>query len=232
MDLVPCDDPMIADDLPIGSGEGLIDVFFDLVDEVDSNGKTKRVKKQTRARSGVPRRSGRCSPSSAPRKGRAIAPMLRTGWSGQTLGTTNASIETRRRLPAGRTPSGSSWASNRSSRRTSSPTVQVAHRSGSCGYPQPTRSSPTTCRPHPAHSTGSRPTPRGYSDNRWCTELAVDPAVANVIRRQALEVTRGDRTVDALDEHAHLARLKVAGILAILDDRLDITPRTGSSPGW
>jgi hypothetical protein len=53
--------------------------------------------------------------------------------------------------------------------------------------------------------------------------MGLDPDVATEIRARNLARARGQTVVAPLDAHRDLSRLKVAGLLAILDDRTDIT---------
>lgn len=55
-------------------------------------------------------------------------------------------------------------------------------------------------------------------------ELTIDPDVCAELRRQDLARQRGELRRDPLDAHEPLVRVKVAAILALLDDRTDIGP--------
>jgi hypothetical protein len=53
--------------------------------------------------------------------------------------------------------------------------------------------------------------------------LEVAPAIETEIRSADLARIRGETTTDPLDAHAGLYRLKVAGLLAVLDGRADVS---------
>ena len=59
--------------------------------------------------------------------------------------------------------------------------------------------------------------------SRHASTMDLDADIAGDIRARALARSRGHITVDPLDAHRDLSRLKVAGLLAILAQRLDIT---------
>jgi hypothetical protein len=55
------------------------------------------------------------------------------------------------------------------------------------------------------------------------TTMRVAPSIIASIRARRHEITTGHAHHDPLDAHADLVRLKIAGLLAILDGRLDLT---------
>lgn len=105
VDLVPLDDQAFTKSgLPIGSGEGLGEAFYD---EVDVEGKRGKIKQ----RQCGPTHGGTWSVNYYVDEGEAIASLakrdgtttssaLRKAWSGSTLGETNASSDTARFVPA------------------------------------------------------------------------------------------------------------------------------------
>ncbi|HEX2574927.1 MAG TPA: bifunctional DNA primase/polymerase, partial [Aquihabitans sp.] len=102
-ELLPITDAAIVDDLPLGSGEGLIDAYFEMVDEPKEGGKgTMRVKRQTKRSVLAVLDEGQVLAEIGGRKGATILQTLRSGWSGTTLGQGNAGVETRRVLTGGK----------------------------------------------------------------------------------------------------------------------------------
>lgn len=222
-ELLPCDDDGVADDLPLGSGEGLIEAYFEITEELGPNGKPKMVKTQTRHGAVLDLDEGQLFTELGARKGSTLLPMLRTAWSGATLGTTNASIETRRRLPAGSyalgliimfqpsmagdllgdvaggTPQRFVWVS------ATDPTI------------------PDIAPRWPGVLSWRPPVPRTYNGATFTATLTIVDSVRAEVQRRALQVTRGEVDVTEMDAHAQLVRLKIAGLFAILDDRFGIT---------
>jgi len=195
----------VADHLPLGSGEGLVEVLFDWVDERDDEGKRHKVRKQVRHNAIVYVDEAEALAELGNRKGSTLLSTLRTIWTGGTIGSTNATAERRRRAPAGSyvyglvlglhppkaallldgvdtgTPQrfGFAWASD--------PTVPDE---------LPDWPGPLDWRPPPILLSG--------------TQRRVSDAIAAEVRRADLARVRGRVTVDPLDAHAGLFRLKAA----------------------
>jgi hypothetical protein len=94
--------PIVADQLPLGSGEGLVETLFEWVDEPTADGKkTKKVKKQVRHNAYVYADEGRVLSDIGNRSGSTLLPTICSIWTGATLGQTNAAQERRRIVPAG-----------------------------------------------------------------------------------------------------------------------------------
>ena len=92
----------VADGLPIGTGEGLIDVLFGMVTEPDPDtGKPHKVKKQVRHAANIYVDEGMAMAAIGGRSGATLMPTLRTIFTGGVLGSTNADLEKRRIVPAG-----------------------------------------------------------------------------------------------------------------------------------
>jgi hypothetical protein len=226
-ELVPIDDPEVADQLPLGSGEGLAEILFEWVTENDEDGKLRQVKRQTRHGAFVFVDEGQMLTDLGRRSGSTLLPVLRTIWSGGTIGNTNASRDARRIVPAGQYTFG----------------VAVGlqpHLAGAllddadAGTPQrfcmayaidptipdvePSWPGPLNWQP-PGVRQLERIEIRGaYIRHR----LDVDPEIFTQVREAGRARARGEIIVDPLDAHGTLLRLKTAGLLAILDGRLDI----------
>lgn len=223
MELLPYEGHEVADNMPLGSGEGLIELFYDLVDEVGSDGKVRKVKRQTRHGAFVYLDEGQALAELGNRKGSTLLPMLRTAWSGVVLGTSNASVETKRRLAAGSYAIGLVIAF-----QPTKAAELLADTAG--GTPQrfewmqgtdPTL--PDVLPPWPGPLEWRHPHLIGYASTIHPRLMEVPESIAAPIRQQAIALTRGEFQPDELDSHATLARLKVAGLLAVLDERVNIT---------
>lgn len=216
-DLLPGPD-WLVDHLPLGSGEGLIDSLFEMVDDIAPNGNAIKVKRQTKHNGFVYVDEGQSLTSMGSRSGTTIMQTVRTLWTGGTAGQANASIERRRILPAGTYTFGIVAA------------FQPALAAGllddvSGGTPQrfgwADADDVTLCPPAPAwpgRLPWAAPMKMDYGGDLHLAQPIVDQLVAD---RYAI-VTRKVE-VAPLDAHANLYRLKVAGLLAVLDGRREVT---------
>ena len=205
-------------EVPIGSGEGLVKAFHSTVNELDENGKTHRVQKQTAFNALLRIDEAETLGQLAQRRDQTTMTTLRRAWSREELGAAYADDAKNLRLPAGSyrvcvvmgvqpllskflfddtaggTPQRLSWVS--------------------ATYP-PMPDTPTEWR----GPLGWRPprfprTPGG--------DMGIDDAVRDEIVAAHLAAVRGKADGD-LGGHARLVRLKLAAALAILDGRLHIT---------
>lgn len=213
-ELVPIDDDAVAV-LPLGSGEGIIEAYFTLEDEIGDDGKTRRKKRQTRRAVLAMLDEGQALAEMGGRRGSTLLPTIRSAWTGDRLGQANASEETKRHIApgsyrfaliagfqtelaatlmddaAGGTPQRFAFFA------AEDPTIP----DDAPDWPGPIRWSP------PVHQAGP---------------LDLDPTVAAEIRGRALARSRGEVIVDPLDAHRDLGRLKVSGLLALLAGRTNI----------
>lgn len=222
-ELLPYEGTQVADNMPLGSGEGLIELFYDMVMEEDANGKMKPVKRQTRHGAFIYLDEGQALAELGNRKGSTLLPMLRTAWSGVVLGTSNASTETKRRLAAGSYAIGIVIAF-----QPSKAAELLADTAG--GTPQrfewvqgtdPTL--PDVLPDWPGPLPWHHPTLLGYGTITNQRLIEIPESIAGPIRQRAIELTRGTIQPDELDSHATLAQMKVAGLLAVLEGRYNIT---------
>lgn len=210
----------VADGLPIGSGEGLVEVLFD----VETDDKGKKVKRQVRHNAYVYVDEGQMIGNIGKRDGSALLPTMRSIWSGGAIGQTNASTERKRIVPAGRYVFGISVS------------VQPEHAEallGDAGGGLPQRfgwaratdpSIPDTLPEWPGELPWKPPS-LGLDDvlATATRELDVADSIQAEIKAHRLDVVRGAAVSEALDAHADLYRLKVAGLLALLARRTSIT---------
>lgn len=226
--LVPLDPERVADQLPIGSGEGIVEALFGTVEEEDAKGKLRQVRRQVRHNAFVYVDEGEVLASLGQRSGATLLAVLRSAWSGKTIGNANASPERTRIVPAGQytyglvagiqdskagplladadagTPQRLGWAS------AVDPTVPDQPPS----WPGQLRWAP----PDPAALAGI-----ADRENGWLRHtLTVDPRIVSEVRAADLARTRGAVRADEMEAHGHLLRLKIAGLLAVLDQRTHI----------
>lgn len=221
--------PEVLDRLPLGSGEGMIEQLFELVDETDENDKVRKVKRQTRHQAIFVVDEGSVVADLGGRRGSTILATLRGIWTHSTVGNANASVETKRLLDgrayvyglqlgiqpelagplladaAGGLPQRFLWVS------ASDPTAPgVAE-----DWCEPLRWSP----PNVATMQSITITRGGWRRH----VLPVAATVVAEIRAARLGVLRGEVEVAPLDAHRNLLRLKVAALLSLLDGRLEVT---------
>lgn len=224
--LIPIDhdDPDIGADLPVGSGEGVVDAFLGMVDEEYQNedGKktTRKVRRQVRRAILMVIDEGQVLSQIASRAGSTLLPILRSAWNGEAIGQTNASVETNRRLGEGkyRVSILAAW--------------QPIHAAtimddAPAGTPQRIvwfpGCDPTIPDKPPPWPGQLRWTPPPAHKHTGPVALRIDPEVAQGVWSRGLVKARGEDPNPAdLDSHADLVKLKVAGLLAVLDGRLDI----------
>ena len=227
-ELISLDQSKIADRLPLGSGEGLVDALFEIVtvDDPDRTGKTTKAKIQTRYNAYVYADEGQLLASYGRRDGSALLPTIRTIWTGGTIGQTNASQD-RKRIARqytygivvglqesnagallddvdGGTPQRFAWT------RATDPGIpdEQPDWPGRLEVPWPD-----------AHLDESAVL---GADGHRIRPMTIAGEITNEIRSAHLAKARGHVRIDPLDSHANLLRLKIAGLLAILDGRLDI----------
>ena len=216
-DLIPLNHRTdIRDNVTPGSGEGLIEAFLEFVDDDDGKGKVKR---QTRMSCFVFADEGQALIQLGERNGSTILTTLRTAWSGGELGTQNASQETNRRLQEHRYRLGIVVGFQLTYAAT-----LIADGEG--GTPQRfmfAHAVDPTIPDTPPEWPGALhiDTPPGVTGEQL---INVDECVAQQVFVEHRDTARGTRTVNPLDSHANLGRLKIAALLAVLDGRpLELT---------
>lgn len=220
-ELLPCDLDRVAA-VVLGSGEGIVEAFFDWVDEVGPESKVKKVKKQTRTGLIVSLDEGQALADLGKRNGSTLLATLRTMWTGDEAGASNAAQETKRHLKArsytvglivGFQPGSASGLIDDVAGGTPQRFEYLNAVDTTLVEPWPTWPGTLEWEPPPPRNMGSTFT------------LAIDVAtpIATELRNERTKIVNGELTLDALDSHHGLARLKVAGLLAVLEGRTNIT---------
>lgn len=199
----------VVADMPLGSGEGLIDLYFEMVAE---DGGKKEKKRQTKSGLFMCLDEGQALAEMGNRKGSTLLTTLRTAWSGATVGQSNASVETRRVLKS------------HTYRMAVLIGFQVEYAKGllddaAGGTPQ---RFVYACANDPAIPDDPPPWPGPLEHEAPAFSVGdmlveVDPEVAGEIRQRNVMAARGQLALDLLDSHRDLVRLKVAMMLAYLD---------------
>jgi hypothetical protein len=231
------DDPSkikVADRLPIGSGEGLVEVLFDYrqekVDEapgktkeVTAAGKTKEVKYQALYNAAFYADEGSVLTALGKRSGSVLLETLRTIWSGGTLGQSNASKERWRVVPAGQYAIGICVALQA---KLAGPFLEDE----AAGTPQrflwfsaTDPSIPNDAPPWPSDALPLKLADFFGIRSGGPRDMVFAAPIRNEVRSADVARNRGEVVVESLLAHADLLRLKIAALLAILDGRLEVS---------
>lgn len=205
--------------LGLGSGEGLIEAFMELVEETDGGGKKRKIKRQVHWGALFTLDEGQMLSEIGSRRGSTILPTLRTAWSGEDPGQANASIETRRSLRKGSYHVGliSLWQDKAGA-------ALIEDQDG--GTPQRFIWLPTT----DPHFPDNEPDWPGELEVKFppiiatggvvgYNPLGLDDEIRAEIKDKRRQAVRGHLKEPPLDAHRRLNKLKLAGVLAILDGR-------------
>jgi len=206
---------------PLGSGEGVAEVFYEWREEPKPSGKgTVKVKVRSRTAALLLLDEGEALTRMAERAGTTILPTLRSAYSGELLGQANARQETLRVLPAG---------SYRLVLLVGLQDVAAAQlfADSSTGTPQRVVMFHANDPSIPAEPPEA---PAPWPEGPWVPSaitggqtIELEPEVLAEVRERALAIQRGALVLDTLDAHRDQNRLKEAAMLAILAHRLRIT---------
>jgi hypothetical protein len=234
------DPDAFRDGLPVGTGEGLVESFYGTVTEetgeLTAKGKPKleRVRKQVRSHVFVFVDEGQNLVAQMERSGSTIGPILRSAWTGELAGQANARDETTRILPAGSYSLGVVIGFQRA---TAGPLLDDA----GAGTPQRfvwlSTTDPTVPDEPPEHPgqlqvpglvTAANPGDAFAKDHprtgriTFAKEIGQELWQANLIKVRGLDHDQDEDQDHDLDSHAGLLRCKVAGLLALLDQRQEV----------
>lgn len=203
------------DAVPVGSGEGIAEAFMGMM------GTPKR-KTQIRHNALFYVDEGAVLAKLAERSGSTLGETLRRAFGGEALGQTNATADRSRLVPRHEYSLGLIVGFQ--------PDAALHLLSeASLGGPQRFLWASTT----DPWITDDREWPGELSIARspFAASLSLPPGTTEELRRKAVERTRGfgeggaqPSEVDPLDSHADLVRIKVAGLLSLLDGRQAISP--------
>jgi hypothetical protein len=208
---------VLADQSP-GSGEGLIAAFIDYEKNEDGKKAGEPSYKHSHVRAvHLTADEGTGLHEQAGRSGTTIMQTLCSAWSGAQLGQLNASLETKRIVPAGK--------------RRVAATLNIQTRSAhvlfewtAVGLPQRI----LFCWAHGPLPDEDREFPDEYLPPHlpmqdMPTTLRVDPTIEKLLRDERRAVARGELLPPELDGHRRLLQLKTAALFALADGRRDVT---------
>jgi Bifunctional DNA primase/polymerase, N-terminal len=208
-------DVFTLDGLPLGSGEGMAEILFEKVTKVTPDNKTFEVKEQTRHNAFWNIDEGQLLSELGARSGTTILGTMRSAWSGQALGNTNASPERRRIVKPGTYTFGIvvSFQPLNAAKLLADGAGGTPQRFTWASATDP--AAPDDLPDWPGPLKWRRP-PAGDPEVRKLID--VDPAVAAEIVAARRRVLRGHEERDELDEHRGLHRLRVAALLSLLEN--------------
>lgn len=209
----------IVDPIVPSSGEGLIEAFFENVEEPHPDtGQKRKVKKQTKTAGFAWIDEGQTLLQQADRSGATIMPTIRSAWNGGDLGQHNATEERKRILPAHRyrlpiviglqlsyAADLIADAEGGTPQRFTFTLATDPHIDRSCKWPGPLELVPHVGSPLARDIVFDETVAQGIADRRYARSI-------------------GALQVDPLDTHQDLRKMKLAAALALLDGSLEVTP--------
>lgn len=226
-ELVPTQPPVV--EVPTGSGEGLIEVLFDMVDEPDPDtGKKTKVRRQVRHQVIVTVGEGAQLFEIGQRQGSTTLSTIRCAYTDDVLGTSNATAERRRIVPAGQAvyalvigfqPELAGPLLEDHAAGTPQRFVWVtADDPGAPDEPPEWPGQLPWTPPTPFELRDRTATVGGYQRQL----LSAPEAILEPLRSAHRDRLRRQSRAAPLDEHRGLVTLKTAALLALLDGRFDI----------
>jgi hypothetical protein len=243
------DEDGYADDSPLGSGEGVAEVFMGtkIVPVRDENGavvvakdgsaKTEKVRTKVRSNALLHADEGEVLNRMLQRSGATIGETLRRAWSGGTIGQSNGRTETTRIIKSGTYSLGMLIGFQRE-------TAEPMLADSAAGTPQRflwawaiDPSIPDDVPPDPGPLMGIWRASNGSPGEGWKPWLAggattpepdlrsvtFAPEIRAELRTLHLGLSRGTLTLAELDAHMPVTLVKVAALLAALEGRRDVT---------
>ena len=223
-DLVDNRNEKIMFDYPVGSGEGVVQAF--MVDEMapDAKGNMVKTGKQVVGRQALHLNidEGMAFVGQMGRKGTTILPVLCSAWSGQVLGQTNASGETRRIIPGGTVrvaavinmQASNAW-------RLWEPEVAAVGFTGRVLFVSAHDPAAPSLDALPEHP-GVIPFPQLPIIHSGIT-LTYDSGIVQQIREERRAVLTGAAEIDLTASQHLLMRCKIAGLLTLQDERRHVS---------
>jgi hypothetical protein len=213
-------------EIPAGSGEGLVEAYFEMVDEQTDDGKAKKVKKQTRHNLIARIDEGQALTQRNNRNGGStFLSTIRSMWTGGLAGETNATIERKRSLPAESYSLGLTFGFQPA-------VIGPLLADVETGTPQRFLCLSTTCPSIPSDAPewpGELPRPNIIEDlethqgeDGYTLFFTVEQEIRDEITSEHIARQQGLVATDPMDSHRNLHKLKIAGLLAYMDSRLHI----------
>ena len=207
----------MRDDQPIGTGEGLAESFYGFVP--DPGNPKNKIRQVVRHNSFFYCDEGEVMKELQARKGATLGPQLRSAWSGAALGQANAGGDRYRYVPAGTYSLGLVVAFQYN-------TVQPLLADVDGGTPQRFAYVAATDPNIPDENLdwpGGLQLDPGVLHPSTETLFKLDPKIKQEIRTEDRARQRGEIRFDPLDSQEPFLRVKLAALLALLDNRIEVT---------
>jgi hypothetical protein len=208
----------VVDPILPSSGEGLIEAFFDWVEEEGDDGKKRKVKRQVKTAGFAWVDEGQSLLAQADRSGTTIMETIRSGWLGGDLGQHNAAEDRKR------------WLAAHKYRLCMVVGFQLQYAAnliadGEGGTPQRFTFALAT---DPSLVDGVEwPGPLRFDPPPMLSatqEVVFAPEIVAGIRQRRVARQQGSLIVNPLDTHADVRKMKLATALALIDgSRLEVT---------
>lgn len=229
-ELILPEDPEFRDGLPVGTGEGIAEMFMGTVDEptgeihqrgpLKGDPVTRKVRKQVRHNGYIYIDEGQTMATLAMRQGSTLAETLRRAAVGEALGQTNASEERTRYVAPGSYSLGLFVGFQPS---TAVPLLNDA----STGTPQRffwCWSLDPSIPNNPPEWPGPITKHPGQIRTAEDIDVVFPPRIRRMLWEERTARNRGDLEVAELDGHAGLMKVKAAALFALMDGgRYDVT---------
>lgn len=216
-------------DFPLGSGEGIAEVYMEEVSEKDENGRAVRARKQTKHNAFLYIDEGSALTEQQSRKGATLGEALRSAWTGEKLGQSNATKDRTRVVEAGTYTLGVLVGFQPELARelladatAGTPQRFLFVQSTDPNIPDepPEWPGPIQLPAIPGTALKAHAVRNGRGLMR--ERLQFPNEVRRELQSEALRHQRGDTRRDELDAHRPLHLLKLSALLAVLDGRLDV----------
>lgn len=229
-ELLPVDRNKIRDRVPIGSGEGFVEILYGMVP--DPENAKKQIRAQTHFAAIFHIDEGAVLTDIGARSGSTLLPTLRSAYTHGTLGNANASAERRRILRGTAYVYGVTMGIQP---ELAGPLLEDA----SGGTPQRflwVQTTDPTAPDEPPRWPGALdwepPPPQvlqqyevGTRDGYRRVEMGFDPEIVAEVRADRRGVVRGTTTKTSMEAHGVLVRLKTAALLALAEQHMDVSLR-------
>lgn len=223
-ELVRPDSDVDLVEIPSGSGEGLAEAFFELVDAEGPNGKLRKEKRQVHHNVLCYVDEGQKVTRQAASQSSTLFATWRSAFSGATLGESNASADRHRVVPAGSYQVGIlvAFQPEMLAPLFDDLLVGTPARFLYLSAIDPTLPDEPPAWPGPLDLAVDLDQLRPEFSAIRQHQLLVHIAVGDEIRKADLAKQRGEVVSDGWNAHRNLLRLKVAALLAIIDGRLSV----------
>jgi hypothetical protein len=210
---------------PLGSGEGLIEAFMGTIETLHpETGKVVKQRTQVRHNALFSLDEGQALTRMLERAGATVGPILRSAWSGAEVGQANASDERKRKLPAASYSLGmvAGYQEETILSLLADSSTGMAQRFGYAAAVDPQAPRERARRSREALPVVV-PTPSHYELAYSApTVLTVPEAVTADIDERLWRVQTGYLELPVLDSQYDVTRLKVSGLLALLEGRTEV----------